>query len=233
MTRREEELARVRETYARYVREGRNRLWDPANPGYARMTRDRDAALVDILRRVLPSDGSGTALDLGCGNGRLAQVAREAELPIRSWIGVDLDADSVAAAAEAHPWADFIEASADALPWPEGAFDVVVATTLFSSFPSADLEVAVAGEIGRVLRPGGALVWYDLRYDNPSNRDVHGITSRRLAELFPGWSMELRSITLVPPVARRLGRITAPLYSVLHAMPALRSHLVGVLRRGR
>ena len=44
-----------------------------------------------------------------------------------------------------------------------------------------------AGEIIRVMRPGGWLVWFDLRYDNPWNAGVHGLSKGRLAQLFPGW----------------------------------------------
>ncbi|MCA1570295.1 MAG: hypothetical protein LC798_08260 [Chloroflexi bacterium] len=57
---------------------------------------------------------------------------------------------------------------------------------LFSSLPSRDLEVAAANEVARVLAPGGWLIWYDLRYDNPTNPAVHGIGRSGLRRLFPG-----------------------------------------------
>lgn len=230
-TRRDQELDRIRATYARYSREGRSRLWDSANRGYARILRDRDTALVDLLRQSQPADGAGRVLDVGCGDGRLAGAAGAAAMPIDLWVGVDLDPSSLSTAAVAHPWAIFVEGSADALPFPPGSFDVVVASTLFSSLPSADLESDVALEISRVLRPGGWLIWYDLRYDNPWNGAVHCVSRRRIGELFSGWTAELRALTLVPPIARRLGPLTSVGYPVLHAVPALRSHLVGVLQR--
>ena len=46
----------------------------------------------------------------------------------------------------------------------------------------------------------------------------------------PGWEIELRSSTVIPPIARRLGRTTPVMYPVLHAIPPLRSHLIGRLR---
>ena len=116
------------------------------------------------------------------------------------------------------------------MPFPDDAFDVAIATTLFSSLPSRDLEERVATEIGRVLRPGGWLVWYDLRFDNPSNRAVHGVNTRRLEALFRDWPSEMRSISVVPPVARHLGRLTPVAYPLLHAIPSMRSHLIGRLR---
>ena len=227
---RDRELGQIRAAYARYRDERRERLWDTSNPGYARMLADRDAALADLLSRSLPPT-NGRVLDLGCGDGRLALVAREANLTAQGWVGVDFDPIAVAKASGAFPWATFVEASADRLAFAAGSFDVVVASTLFSSFPSHAFEDAVAGELTRVLVPGGWLIWYDLRYDNPRNSNVHGIDADALARLFPAWPSELRSITLLPPVARRLGWLTPAIYPVLESFPPLRSHLVGRLRR--
>lgn len=226
---RERQLRSIRDTYDGYRREGRGRLWDPTNPGFGRMMRDRDASLVGLLRRSLPG-GAGRVLDLGSGDGRLAAIGRDAGLSIQSWTGVDLDAINVAEASVAYPWATFIEASADALPFEDGAFHVVVASTLFSSLPSPELEQSVATEIGRVLRPGGWLVWYDIRYNNPRNHHVHGVDRAALANLFSGWHAELTTTTLLPPLARRLGRLTPLAYRPLELIRPLRSHLVGRLQ---
>jgi hypothetical protein len=99
-----------------------------------------------------------------------------------------------------------------------------------SSLPNDEMERDAAREIARVTRPGGWLVWFDLRYDNPWNAAVHGIDAKRLATLFPGWPQELRSSTVLPPLARRLGRSTPVLYPILELIPPLRSHLIGRLR---
>lgn len=196
------------------------------------MMRDRDRVLVELLRRSLPPSG-GRVLDLGSGDGRLALVARDARLAINTWVGVDLDPTAVASASMSVPTASFLEASADALPFEASSFDVVVASTLFSSFPSDDLEWAVAAEMTRVLEAGGWLVWYDLRYSNPMNRAVHGISRKRLVKIFPGWAVDLRPMTLLPPIARRLGRLTGRVYRPLEMLPVLRSHYAGFLQKPR
>lgn len=225
---REEALEKIRQSYRGYRDQGRDRLWNAANPGYARLTRDRNRALVELLQSLLPA--RGRVLDLGCGPGDLADVVR-AHVGDVSWTGVDLLPESLVEARRLRPWATWVEASADRLPFADASFNVVVAATLFSSLPTPELERAVATEIGRVLRSSGSLVWYDLRYDNPGNPAVHGIHAERLGELFPSWPMQLRSLTLIPPVARRLGPATPVLYPMLHAVPLLRSHFVGALRR--
>jgi SAM-dependent methyltransferase len=220
---------RILETYRAYDADGRAHLWDRSNRGYARLSDDRDAALIDLLARSLPG-GPGRLLDVGCGDGSLAgRVSRR--WPDVVATGVDLLPERIAAAQVAEPDATFIVGSADALPFEDASFDVVAAITLLSSIPSASMEAAAAGEMARVLAPGGWLIWYDLRYDNPSNPAVHGISASRLSELFPGWRQEVRSLTVAPPIARRLGRLTPIVYPVLHAIPPVRSHLVGRLQR--
>ena len=193
------------------------------------MSEERDSHLLRLLRASIGP--SADILDLGCGDGSLAETVRSANVPMGTWTGVDLDPTSVAEATETHPWATFLEGSADRLPFEDATFDLVVASTLFSSLPRGELERAVAAEVGRVLRPGGWLVWYDLRHGNPRNRAVHGLTKGELARLFPGWAAELRPLTLAPPLARRLGSATAVLYPALSAIPHLRTHVVGRLRR--
>jgi SAM-dependent methyltransferase len=147
-----------------------------------------------------------------------------------TWIGIDLRPDAIEEARRRFPTLTFHVASADDVPVESGTVDVVVSRLLFSSLSPA-LEVAVAAEISRLLRPGGWLIWLDLRYSNPSNRAVHGLSVSRVRNLFPDWKAELRTAGLVPPLARRLGAVGAIAYPVLAAFPPLRSHVVGRLQR--
>jgi ubiquinone/menaquinone biosynthesis C-methylase UbiE len=224
-----DDLATIRDTYDRYAREGRATLWDRTNPGYDRLSTDRDQALLATIRASIEAP-TARLLDVGCGTGSLAELIAS-DLPAIEVLGFDLLEDRIIQARERVPSATFVVGSADDMDLPHASFDLAAALTLFSSLPSQDLERAVAHEIGRVLRPGGWLIWYDLRFSNPSNPAVHGLDRRRLTALFPGWRQEVRSIGVAPPVARRLGRLTPVLYPTIHAIGPLRSHLVGRLRR--
>ncbi len=147
-----------------------------------------------------------------------------------SWTGIDLLEPSIELARRRRPEGMWVVGSATNLPFDADSFDMAAAITLFSSLPTEDTEELVAKEITRVLRPGGWLVWHDLRMDNPFNQGVHGVTYGRITQLFPGWDLDLRAYTLAPPLARRLGRATPILYPLLHSISPLRSHLIGRLR---
>jgi ubiquinone/menaquinone biosynthesis C-methylase UbiE len=198
------------------------------NRGFARLSHDRDLRLRDLLARSLPGS-SASLLDIGCGSGSLLANVGQRWPDVRL-TGLDLQPERIEEARANAPDAHLVVGSADALPFDDHSFDVVTAVTLMSSLPTDPMETAAAREIARVTRPGGWLVWFDLRYDNPTNPAVHGVDGRRLAELFPGWAQELRSSTVLPPVARRLGRSTPLLYPILEMVPPLRSHLIGRLR---
>jgi SAM-dependent methyltransferase len=219
---------RIREVYRSYEERGRDRIWDVRNPGFARLSRDRDLRVGDLIARSLPG-GPASLLDVGCGNGSLLAAVGQRWPDVRL-AGLDLQPERIEEARANAPDAHLVVGSADALPFDDDAFDVVTAITLMSSLPTDRMESEAAREIARVTRPGGWLVWFDLRYDNPSNPAVHGIDGRRLAALFPGWAQELRSSTVLPPLARRLGRSTPVLYPILESLPPLRSHLTGRLR---
>jgi SAM-dependent methyltransferase len=144
-------------------------------------------------------------------------------------VGVDLLADRVAEARRRYPELAFDVTDGERLEFGDGVFDLVLAVTLFSSVRDASMSAKVASEIDRVLKPGGGLLWYDFRYDNPRNPNVHGMTEESVRSLFPMMQGDLSSLTLLPPLSRRLGRATSLLYPALSAVPLLRSHLLGLL----
>jgi glycosyltransferase involved in cell wall biosynthesis len=228
---RERELARIRYAYRRYdstPRERRKR--DPRDPGTALVARDRWAAIRDAVLRVDLPDRPAI-LDVGCGaGGDLAGIGALVESLRPRLFGIDLLPDRVERAREAVPAAEVIDGSADRLPFDDGTFDLVVASTLFSSVLDDGLARAIADEILRVLAPGGTLLCYDVRYPNPRNPSTRPVTGAVLRRLFPSARISVRPVTLLPPLARAVGRLAPAVHGPLRRVRLLRSHQVALVR---
>jgi ubiquinone/menaquinone biosynthesis C-methylase UbiE len=111
------------------------------------------------------------------------------------------------------------------LPVVGESVNAVVLSTVFSSIINRADRQRVAAEAIRVLRPGGVILSYDLRLWSPRNRQVRPIGRAELTRLFPKAAIKTYSMTLLPPLARRLGKATDALYGPLVAVPPLRTHL--------
>jgi ubiquinone/menaquinone biosynthesis C-methylase UbiE len=224
------EVDRLRKTYQSYREEGIDRRWSSENPGNREMLRERQAALHEALDvcGLLPLAGR-TILDVGCGSGGELAHLQNWGAEASHLQGVDLLPERVAAAMKAHPELTFSCGNAESLNYPDGTFDLVLLFTVLSSILDPVMTNHLCAELGRVLKPGGAVLYYDFRFRNPYNPQVRGLKKRELSRLFPGYGMRLRSLTLLPPLARRLGRWTANLYPVLAGVSVLRTHLLGLL----
>lgn len=222
---RKRRLEEIRATYRLYKEEGRSERWDhlQLRPGMAFAARERNEWLVNQL-----SGHVGTVVDLGCGDANAAIALDEAGLRPERYIGIDLIEERLEMAQARVPWGEFRIASADDTGLETESADSVMAVTLLSSVPDSGMRMAVGEEISRILRPGGRVLVYDMRYPSPGNRAIAPVPESSLRMMFPGWSMSTRTLTLLPPLARH-AVWTIRQYRVLAAIPALRSHLGATL----
>ena len=169
-------------------------------------------------------------LDVGCGDGNmLRQFLQWGAIP-EHLAGIELRPEPVQKARHLNPNLDVRCGSAIELPWPDASFDLVCQHTVFTSILDSAMKQQIAAEMSRVLRPGGAVLWYDFMYNNPRNPDVRGVKADEIRALFPGFEIHLRRITLAPFIARRLPESFLPLfYPLLAAIPPLRTHYLGLL----
>lgn len=225
------ETLRVARAYQR-IEAGSAGRWNLDNRGNQLILAERRAVAQRLLERagLLPL-GERSVLEVGCGRGgELAWLQGLGADPVRCF-GVDLLPARVAAARRAHPTLEIRVGDGADLDFPSESFDLVMAITLFSSILDRSVASAVAREIRRVLRPGGGLLFYDFRYPSPANRDVRSIGEREVRGWFGGFEGELRSVTVLPPLARRMGPLSEVAYPVLKRIPFIRSHLIGVLTK--
>lgn len=232
MSEHQAEIDRIRAEYQRRAREvapDRYRFTKPDNVLRRAGVVRGAAPLLEAAGLFPPS--SADILDVGCGRGDwLLEMMLWGAAPERL-SGVDLDEDRVAQARSRVPAARIHLGDASALPWAPESFDLITQFTVFSSILDARARRSVAVEMLRVLRPGGAILWYDLRTNNPWNHNVIGVGRREIEELFSGCAVQWKTITLLPPVARVAVRISWSLAVVLESLPPLRSHGLALIRK--
>jgi SAM-dependent methyltransferase len=110
----------------------------------------------EALREVLPPSPV-TALDLGCGDGRLAALLLEARPAIERIVAVDVSPPMLAAARQRFaddPRVDVREWDLRHTITPLGEFDVVVSGFAIHHVDDARKQ-ALFAEVARQLRPGG------------------------------------------------------------------------------
>jgi ubiquinone/menaquinone biosynthesis C-methylase UbiE len=226
------EADRIAKVYRDPGLRSRSSRWDPNNPGNRAIYAERHALTESLLRErgYLPLRGH-RVLEVGSGLGAELASMVEFGASTSDLVGVELLPERVELARQAHPGIEFRAGDAEKLDFPDASFDLVMAITIFTSILDRAVAAGVANEIRRVLKPRGAVLWYDFRYDNPSNRNVRGIGESEVRKMFPGFQGRLHTVTLIPQIARRLGPLTSVLYSALAAVPPLRSHLLGLLQK--
>lgn len=125
--------------------------WDYLTPAERSSFRRRQIELAGI-------QGGETVLDVGCGTGVLAVLAKKAVGREGTAAGLDLAPNMIRQARRKAEQAgveiDFRVASIDAIPYPDSSFDLVTSSMMFHHLPVTIKEKGLA-EIHRVLKPTG------------------------------------------------------------------------------
>lgn len=190
-------------------------------------------ALLDALRRAGVSRlHDARVLEIGCGSGHwLRELVEWGARPDRV-VGIDLITQRLVDAQErCAPAVQLAAASATALPFGDGTFDVVIQSTVFTSVLDSTLRKRIAGEMMRVLTPRGLVLWYDFLVNNPRNPNVRGVGRRELLQLYPDCKIDMRRVTLAPPLARFFAPRMWTFAALLAALPFLCTHYAGTVRR--
>jgi ubiquinone/menaquinone biosynthesis C-methylase UbiE len=114
------------------------------------------------LRSVLADRPAGRLVDIGCGTGQFLREVKT-NFPRLRVTGLDLSPHYLAVARRRlEPWSRvrLVEGAAEAMPFADREFDAAIAIYLFHELPPP-VRRAAAGEIARILKPGGTLVLVD------------------------------------------------------------------------
>ena len=224
------EEERIRHVYAHRPASDRYSWF---NTAHLFMMQDRERAVLRILRRHGVMDlASQRILEIGCGHGQWLGDFLKWGASADRLMGVDLIAERIAAARERLPAPVRLEVgSATSLEVPDESCDIVVQSTVLSSVLDGRLRREIASELVRVLRRGGLILWYDFFVDNPRNPDVRGLKLAEIRSLFPDCQVDLTRVTLAPPLARAVVPRSRLVGELLLALPWLRTHFCGVIRK--
>lgn len=198
------------------------------------MLQQRERQMLHLLsRHGFARLDSARVFEIGCGIGYwIRQFVQWGARP-ENVGGIDLLAERIAEGARL--CADGVSltcGNAARLEHADASFDIVLQSTAFTSILDISMKQQVASEMVRVLAPSGLIVWYDYRVNNPSNPDVRGIGRREIERLFPRCRVELKSITLAPPLSRVIAPYSVLCCQALESLPFLRTHLLGAIRKG-
>jgi len=226
------ELDRIRAAYGRRKTNVPAGRYDRIQHAQLLMLQEREQAVAALLRRAGFESLRGLRiLDVGCGMGATLRQLLDYDAEPARLFGLDLLCDRVEVARKLAPHLQFFCGNAGEMPFPDGSFDVVLQFAVFTSILESTLKQAMANEILRVLERGGNFIWYDFIRDNPANPDVRGIGRAEIYRMFPGCSIQLRRITLAPPIARRIAHFSALAYFSLAQFRPLCSHFLGLIHK--
>jgi SAM-dependent methyltransferase len=225
------EVERIKSVYSHRHRDGR--VYSLFNAGELFMAQQLERDIIRLLRRHHCHDlGKKRILEVGCGTAcPLRRFINYGAVP-ENLCGIDLRQHAIDVARNIHPNIDFKCGNAESLPFEGESLDIVLQFTVFTSILEQGMKHNVAGEMLRILKPGGLIIWYDYFVSKPTNRDVKGIGKREIVGLFPDCIFDFIKVTLAPPIARRVAPHSFLVCYLLDMIPLLRTHyLVGIRKK--
>jgi len=227
-----EEAERIRSIYADRDRQGWHSryAWHRPVANYQSMVRQRMFARA--INASLGADLSGLrVLDVGCGTGVFLRQLVEWGASPNLLMGTEYLADRLERARQISPTTiDWRHGSLDFLA--KETFDLVSSHTVFSSILDETSRRELAMSMWDNVKPGGWVMVFDFRYNNPSNPNVRKVTRQELESYWSAQEHMFFLDMLAPPLARLLvakNYLIAELMTLM--LPLLRSHFVFMARK--
>jgi len=226
------EESRIRAVYAKRKAALAGRRYSYFDPGNLFIIQERERRLLAMLERygLCPLEKQ-RILEIGCGGGFwLREFIKWGALP-ENVVGIDLLPERIAEARYRCPQGvTLLCGNAAKLDFVDASFDLVLQSTVFSSILDPEMKRQISQEMLRVVKPGGALLWYDFFRDNPRNPDVRGVRKDEIRGLFPNCEVIFKQITLAPPLVRLLAPRSWLLCTFLTMLRILNTHYLALIR---
>jgi len=221
------ERDRISKVYSDRDSAGRGGLYAWHRPEVRQQDAARNLAISRLLGEAFGGDLSQIdVLDIGCGTGAFLRTLTEWGAGPYRLTGTEFLPDRLEIARQI---------SAPEIKWHLGDcsfannenFHLISTNTVFSSILDEESRVSLANKMWNLLKPGGWLMVFDFRYNNPSNLNVRKVTHSSLCSYWPNAiNAHYQSLLLAPPIARLVVPRSYFMGELLSYFPLLRSHFV-------
>ncbi len=136
-------------------------------------------------------------------------------VPAANLHGIDLFPERIKEGLYKFPALNLRSGDATEMPYPGADFDIVLEQFCFCHIMNDEIRRKIAGEMMRVLRPGGFIIVHDWTVGS-AKRHYNGVSIANSLDLFPGFEIvKVFPSQLFPPVGRILSRYAPGLYSLV------------------
>jgi glycosyltransferase involved in cell wall biosynthesis/SAM-dependent methyltransferase len=225
------EVERIHVAYERRARRSLGVRYRPLRPAVLLERQQMERGLVRALAREgIESLSDLRILDVGSGGGRLLLQFLALGASASNLCGVDLQMNRLQEGRTRCPSLALLAGDGRRLPFADATFDLTLQCTMLSSVLDDAVRLDLARDMERVTRPGGSIVWYDMRMTRPDNPDVRPVGVREAKRFHPCATVSSRVVTLNPLLSRRAAPTSWLLAEILGAVPWLCGHRITVIR---
>jgi ubiquinone/menaquinone biosynthesis C-methylase UbiE len=225
------EETRIRSAYQNMAKPASYYSW--FDPGNLFLVQERERLLLKRLRRHGREPLTGSRiLEIGCGSGHWLRQFIKWGISPNDVTGIDLRPEVVAMAAQLCPKGVTLQCTSGSdLKFQDESFDLVLQSMVFTSVLDDRIRYQIAGEMLRVLKKTGLIIWYDFHVKNPWNPNVRGVRKAEIRRLFPDCHVELERVSLALPLSKILAPWSWTVSHLLSRLRILNTHYLGVIQK--
>jgi SAM-dependent methyltransferase len=203
------------------------------DPGNLFLIQEREKLLLRLLRQHGRDPLAGSRFfEIGCGSGYwLREFIKWGVVP-NDVTGIDLRAEALTIASRICPQGVTLRCmNGSTLDFQDESFDLVLQSLVFTSILDEGMRHSMAGEMLRVVKKTGLIIWYDFHIDNPWNPNVRGVRKAEISRLFPNCHIQLERVSLAIPLVKILAPWSWATCYFLARLRFLNTHYLGVIRK--
>ena len=244
-----EKLNGFKKVYSLRDRYGIERVCSFNNPAFIYHMQEREWEILKLFRSQQVVLEGVHVFEVGCGTGHILQ--RFLEFGATEAAGIDLLKNRIEMERIKYPNVRLIHGNAAEIPCEDNSFDIVMQFMCFSSILDSGLREKIASEMWRITKPGGVILFYDMRpvpgvikimsriqknlfrrahRDTLPKTPIAPLTIKDIKGLFPDGIFSYRSVSLLFKLAQISDKshLTA---EFLSSFPALRTHNLVLIRK--